>query len=179
MSNFTIIDEFLPTRMFELLRKHCDSLDYSGVVNPVDGVKYPGISVDIPKVVLPWFGNPKTIFMRLSLPGMEAPHQAHTDTLMGEESLMLYLCRPEHCRGGTALVRHKATKMDFNPRTEEGAEIWRQDTNVPEAWEVYELAAMQPNRAAIFDASLMHRAEPIGGFGTDAKNGRLVLTAFY
>lgn len=179
MNNFTLIDDFLPAGVFNLLREHCDGLDYSGVKNPVDGVVYPGISIDIPQVVLQWLGRPKTVFMRLSLPGMQAPHQAHTDTLMGSESLMLYLCRQEHCRGGTSLVRHVKTGMRSDPRSKIEEEVWKRDTNNPNAWEIYEIAQMQPNRAAIFDASLMHRAEPVGGFGTDAKNGRLVLTAFY
>lgn len=179
MKNFTIIDGFLPAGIFESLRQHCDTLDYSGVKNPVDGVVYPGISIDIPLSVLSWLGRPKTVFMRLSLPGMQAPHQAHTDTLMGSESLMLYLCRPQHCRGGTSLVEHIETGMRSDPVSKDHEAIWQRDTNNPGAWRIYDEVQMQSNRAAIFDASLMHRAEPVGGFGTNAKDGRLVLTAFY
>lgn len=179
MGNFEIIDDFLPSSVFSALREHCDKIPFQGVVNPIDGVIYPDISVDIPKAVRAFLGSPKTVFMRLSLLGVKAPHQAHTDTLMGRESLMLYLSRPEHCRGGTSLVKHIETGMTSDPKTKEEEAIWKRDTNNPRAWMVYDIAVMQPNRAVMFDASLMHRAEPVGGFGTDAKNGRLVLTAFY
>lgn len=179
MSNFDIIDDFLPAEVFSALRKHCDKISYQGVVNPVDGIVYPDISVDIPEQVKLFMGNPKTIFMRLSLCGVKAPHQAHTDTLMGRESFMLYLCRSEHCQGGTSLVEHIETGMRSDPKNQEEEAIWKRDTNNPKAWRAYDMARMQPNRAVFFAASLMHRAEPVGGFGTDAKNGRLVLTAFY
>lgn len=179
MSNFEIIDDFLPADVFAMLRKHCDEISYAGVVNPVDKIVYPDISIDIPYKVKQFLGAPKTMFMRLSLAGVKAPHQAHTDTLMGTQSLMLYLTRLIHCRGGTSLVRHNETGMTSDPLTFEEEAIWRRDTNNPRAWHVYDMAIMVPNRAVLFDAKLMHRAEPVGGFGTDAKNGRLVLTAFY
>lgn len=174
-----IIDDFLPQDVFEHLRTHCDKLDYSGVVNPADNVLYPGISIEIPEITMQFLGRPKYAFLRLSLEGIPTPHQAHTDMLMGHRSLMFYVNRPEHCRGGTSLVQHKETGMYRNPVNSAEEALWKQDTNNPDMWEVYEMAEMVPNRAVLFDAELMHRAEPIGGFGTDAKNGRLVLTAFY
>jgi len=179
MSHFEIIDDFLPQDVFTALRQHCDKLSYSGVASPVDGVIYPGISLDIPEFVKVFLGCPKTLFMRLSLKGVEAPHQAHTDSVMGTRSLMLYLNRSEHCQGGTSLVRHEHTGMRRDPKTPEELAIWELDTNRRTAWQIYDIAKMQPNRAAIFDAGLMHRAEPVGGFGENAQNGRLVLTAFY
>jgi hypothetical protein len=176
---FEVIDDFLPADIFTMLRNHCDKIPYAGITNPVDGVVYPDISIDIPNVVKQFFGQPKTLFMRLSLAGVKAPHQAHTDTSMGQQSLMLYLTRAQHCKGGTSLVEHKETGMRSDPRDEEELNIWRRDTNNPKAWKVYEQADMVPNRVALFPANLMHRAEPVGGFGTNAENGRLVLTAFY
>jgi len=176
---FEIIDDFLPQDIFTMLRERCDKLSYAGVENPVDKVVYPNISTDIPETVLQFLGKPKTVFLRLSLAGVKAPHQAHTDTLMGNQSLMLYLTRAKYCKGGTSLVEHKSTGMRSDPRNQVEEAIWKRDTNNPLAWRVYELADMVPNRVAFFPANLMHRAEPIGGFGTDAANGRLVLTAFY
>lgn len=179
MNNFEIIDNFLPPNVYAQLRKHCDTISYEGIRNPVDGVVYPNISVDIPDTVLKFLGSPKTVFMRLSLAGVKAPHQAHTDTLMGNTSLMLYLTREEHCAGGTSLVEHIETGMRSDPVDVDQETLWRRDTNDPAAWRPYEIAEMRPNRAAIFKARLMHRAEPVGGFGNNSKNGRLVLTAFY
>lgn len=179
MSNLEIMDDFLPKDLFNMLREHCDNISYDGVVNPVDGVLYPGISVDIPAQVREFFGEPKFLFMRLSLAGIAVPHQAHTDTLMGELSMMFYLNRLEHCRGGTSLVRHKLSDMITDPKDKLEEELWQQDTNNPNEWEIYEMAEMLPNRAVMFPAKCMHRAEPLGGFGNNAKNGRLVMTAFY
>lgn len=179
MSSFEIIDGFLPADVFNLLRRHCDTATFSGEVNPADGVIYPGISTDIPTVVKQFFGRPRFLFMRLSLKGVPVPHQAHDDSLMGKESLMFYLNRQEHCRGGTSLVRHRTTGLFRKPATKGEEIVWHTDTNNPEAWEVYEIAEMQSNRCIMFDASLMHRAEPVGGFGDSPQNGRLVLTAFY
>lgn len=179
MSYFSIFNDFLPANVFAELRDHCDKISYTGVKNPVDGVVYPNISTDIPKSVLKYLGRPKVTFLRLSLAGVKAPHQAHTDTLMGSESLMLYLTRQEYCKGGTSLVKHIETGMTSDPRNADEETIWQRDTNDPRAWMVYDIALMQPNRAVIFDANLMHRAEPVGGFGSSARDGRLVLTAFY
>jgi hypothetical protein len=179
-----IVDNFLDEAMYNRLREHADTLNFTGVQNPVDGVVYPGISTDIPDDVRKFILRtlkPRdfTLFMRLSLAGVPVPHQAHTDTLMGTTSLMLYLNRPEHCRGGTSFVKHKKTGMISDPRDKFEERVWQLDTNKRNAWAIYEQVDMKPNRAAIFPAKLMHRAEPSGGFGTEAKNGRLVLTMFY
>lgn len=171
-----VIDGFLPD--FDDWRAWADSQRYESVVNPADGVEYPGICKDVPtwgasQRLAAIFGQPvniKTAFMRLSTMGVQAPHQAHHDALMGQYSLMLYLNRAEHCRGGTSLVRHVS-----------GDDVthWESDHNKPDMWRVYSLCEMRPNRAFIFRADLMHRAEPIGGFGSDASDGRLVYTAFF
>lgn len=182
--NIHVIDSFLPEEVYARLRTHADGLAFDGVRNPVDGVVYPGISTDIPDEVRSWVrimagADIKMLFMRLSLAGVPVPHQAHTDSVMGRTSLMLYLNRVEHCQGGTQLVFHRQTGMLADPRDERELKAWQEDTNKPEAWAVYEQADMKPNRAFIFPARLMHRAAPIGGFGADATNGRLVLTAFF
>jgi hypothetical protein len=181
------VPNFLPS--FEKFRLHCDGVDYNGLVNPVDGVFYPGVSVDIPSWIMRevlegltnFEGAPialRALFLRLSPLGVEAPHQAHTDAVMGERSMMLYMNRFEDCRGGTSLVRHESG-LDRNPVNESEEAIWKQDTNNPDAWEITQLCEMEPNKAFIFDAGLMHRAEPVGGFGTSPIDARLVLTAFY
>lgn len=171
-----IIDGFLPD--FDDFRAWADTQLYAPVVNPADGVEYPGICANVPT----WgtrqrlesiFGQPvkiNTAFMRLSLEGVQAPHQAHNDALMGQYSLMLYLNRAEHCQGGTSLVRH-ASGDDMAH--------WETDHSKPEMWRVYSMCEMRPNRAFIFRAELFHRAEPVNGFGRDATDGRLVYTCFF
>ena len=183
-----IIDGFLDD--FDSVRDYVEKLDYTGAVNPDDGVTYPDISLDIPPRLMGEVihgireatgkrtSNVK-IFLRLSTFGVDAPHQAHTDTIMGSSALMLYLNKADDCQGGTAFVKHKATGLDSNPVNETEEIVWRTDVNNYDAWEQTSICEMKENRALIFDANTMHRAEPVGGFGSDANDGRLVLTAFF
>lgn len=171
-----VIDDFLPD--FAGWRNWADTLDYAGETNPVDGVTYPGIYSKVPT----WgtkqrldmiMGAPVAInmsFLRLSLQGTPVPHWAHNDASMGQYSLMVYMNRPEHCDGGTALVRHLQS---------ESVEIAQADSNDPTKWQIYGACEMKANRAFIFRSDLMHAAMPVGGFGDNAQNGRLVLTAFF
>lgn len=185
-----VVDNFLGD--FESVRNWADGAQYKDVANPIDGVVYPGICTDIPEAlrneihyrlqaVLSGRVDIKTIFARLSLAGVDVPHQAHNDAVMGQFSFMLYLNRPEHCQGGTELVVCAGgdSGMEYGPANETEREEWERWTNWPEMWNQVSMCPMKSNRAFIFDARLMHRALPIGGFGKDAKDGRLVITAFF
>lgn len=183
-----VIDNFISD--FDSLRKHCDDVDFKGETNPVDNVFYPGVSTDIPtyikeqvkKSIETSLGERikiNAIFMRLSPEGVIAPHQAHTDATMGDTAMMLYLNNIDDCLGGTSFVMHKASGMKSNPINQKQQNIWERDTNMTNAWQVLDICEMLPNRALIFDSKLMHRSEPVGGFGKDSKDGRLVLTAFF
>ena len=182
-----VVDNFVDD--FEGLRAHCDSLNYEGAVNPIDGVLYPGISLDIPESVVVEIAGKLSkavgldltghlMFIRMTDSDTVPPHHAHNDAVMGDYGMLLYLNRSEHCTGGTSFVRHIATGMDGNPKDLEQEAIWKRDTNTDNAWEVLEMVEMKPNRALIFDTRDMHRAEPVTGFGNSAENGRLVLTCF-
>ena len=182
-----IVDNFLDD--FDSLRKHCDDLSYSGFTSPVDGVFYPGISLGIPEetraevlgklqkitgeVKNPW------LFLRLSLDGVDVPHQAHNDASMGRYGMILYINRPEHCQGGTSTVRHITEGMESGPQTDKQLEIWKRDVNKYEQWEITEMIDMQHNRAWIFPTQQMHRAEKPSSYGTSPADGRLVMVAFW
>lgn len=157
--------------------EHVQSLSYKGEVNPVDGVMYPYINTNIP--------SPREVFkytkggfsfLRLSPEGVKAPHQVHTDSVMGKRTLLIYLCEGE---GGTSLVKHRETGAFSNPETPEEQALWERDHNSYDAWDIYRYFEIKPNRAVSFPSNLFHRAEPIEGFGNNAENGRLVLTCFY
>lgn len=179
-----VIDDFLPD--FKGWRSWADTLGYSGVVNPADGVEYPGIYSKVPtwgmqqrlSMIMGTGVSINLVFLRLSLEGVQVPHYAHTDKVMGQFSCMVYMNRGQHCKGGTALVRH-VDGMDSNPANPDEEAIWQRDTNRPEKWSAYSMCEMKPNRAFIFRADLMHAALPEGGFGSDSTDGRLVLTAFF
>lgn len=116
--NQLTIDNFLPH--FEALRLYADRAEYGPVESGVDGVTYPGISTQLPEPVVDdviqalrdVVGDVQvnTLFMRLTTEGTPAPHQAHTDTVMGKGSLMVYLTPEPLCEGGTAFVRHNVAK---------------------------------------------------------------------
>lgn len=177
MLHSAILDDFLTD--FAGWRQWADTCEFRDEVNPADGVTYPAICKRVPiygthQRLAAVMGRPvrlNALFMRLSLAGAPCPHQAHHDGLMGDFSLMLYLNRPEHCRGGTELIEH----VDGEP----DVATWERDTNVVEKWRRVSLCPMVPNRAFIFRSTLWHRALPIGGFGTDQTNGRLVMTGFF
>lgn len=183
-----VVDGFFDD--FEKVRAWADSATYGDIVNPVDGVTYPGICAEIPrdireetqiKVVNLLHGlvNIRTMFTRISYAGVQVPHQAHNDASMGMFSLMVYLNRPEDCEGGTELLQHVSAGMEYGPGGGVGEIIWQRETNKPAQWERLSICPMKPNRAFLFDARLMHRAAPIGGFGSNPQDGRLVLTAFF
>jgi len=182
-----IKDNFLGE--FASFRHYCDHLAYAGKYNPVDGIFYPGIDFDIPPIIQAEVKHKieclvshsiKTnfMFLRLSLAGMEQPHQVHTDASMGQKTCILYLSRPEYVQGGTTLVRHH-TGFEGDPLTPAQVALWEQDQADAEKWEIVDSCPMVSNRAVIFDSHLLHRAEPIGGFGDNAENGRLALSVFF
>jgi hypothetical protein len=188
MDSEIIVDNFLSD--FDSFRVHCDNVNYDGIINPADNVFYPGVSLDIPKSVqaevvsqvISVMGRDikvNAMFLRLRTKGVQEPHQAHTDAIMGKYSLMLYMNRVEDCEGGTSLVLHKNTGLNQNPINQKQLDVWEKDKNSPEEWQICKMTSMTPNRAYIFDSNLMHRAEPLGGFGNNEKNGRLLLTMFY
>ena len=182
-----VIDDFLPE--FNELQSYAKTATFTDVVNEADGVTYPLICADIPSHIKfaiysaleKHFCAPvsPTIFMRRSPAGVPCPHQVHSDASMGTHSLMLYLNSEDDCRGGTSFLSHRASGIAYNPGYELFTGIVVEDQNRPEAWDVREMAEMHPNRAVIFDASRLHRAEPVGGFGDAPDNTRVVLTCFF
>ncbi len=189
MRNFKfVLHDFLDN--YKLLRSHADTLDFKGEVNPYDGVEYPNISADVPDVIKNevisklggLFGAPlksANIFMRLSLDGDIPPHAAHNDVIMGQYTFMLYLNRPEHCKGGTSFVKHKELDMRNGPDGEEGLAAWESDTNKREKWDRLDTVKMETNKALAFNSSMMHWAESPYAFGGSAKDGRLMLICFF
>lgn len=185
-----LIDNFLSQSDYDKLRAHASDLAvFKDIQSPVDGVVYPNIASvpdELIEAVLSKIEEiggieitQSTTFLRMSPEGVQAPNRAHNDATMGDYSLMLYLNFEEHCEGGTEVLRHIETEHTEGPVSDELAAKLQEDSNNDEAWEVLDLADMYPNRAFIFDASVMHRAVPSEGFGTEPRDARLVLTTFF
>lgn len=180
------IDDFLEN--YRELKAYSEICKFSDLENPSDGVVYPNICADIPATVraetLDKLARIKgseiedhVMFLRMSPKGVSVPHMAHNDSLMGKFSLMLYL--HENPESGTALLRHVESGISYQPQGDDYIKLVEQDQNNQEAWETYYKAYSKENRAAIFDAGFMHRAEPYGGFGENQSNSRIVLTCFF
>ncbi len=177
-----IINNFI--KSFAELEIAARENDFIDEVNPVDGVIYPLICADIPESVrseieenLKALNGGKVdiniMFMRRSPEGVSCPHKVHSDISMGKYSLMLYI------NGGhTSLVRHNKTGIAFSPEDDSYLDIIHKDQNNDDAWSVTEIMGGEPNVAAIFDSSRLHRAEPVGGFGSGV-DSRVVLTCFF
>jgi len=188
-----IIDDFLDNS--ESFRQYAVKQSYDGIVNPQDNVLYPDITIKIPEDIAleiktktllamgPTVSDnaiirPQVTFMRMSKKGVHVPHQAHTDKNIADYTLLLYLNKDEDCQGGTDIVEH-ISGMNIHPQDQDEIDLWKRDTNIPEQWIKTGFCPMKFNRAFILRSDLFHRAQPIGGFGQDNKNSRLVLTMFY
>lgn len=103
---------------------------------------------------------------------------------------ILYLSRPEDCRGGTEFFRHRRTNTDrapINPAERaalgyaSGQEMYRdiieQDSNDDSKWELTMRAPMRFNRLVLLRPWLWHTAGE--AFGDRPENGRLVYLMFF
>ncbi len=102
---------------------------------------------------------------------------------------ILYLSRPEHCRGGTDFFRHKRTGLERVPSdlpriqaagySDANAligDVINRDTAKPSRWEKTFTAPMRYNRLILFNPWQFHDAAP--AFGSRPEDGRLVLLLF-
>lgn len=195
-TTFLVIDDFLDNA--EALRTHALSLDY-----PLQAGQFPGrnslqrINVDgLTEAVSAIVGerlapapppqsHAKT---RLTLASDKGRGKVHVDE--SHWSGILYLSRPEDCRGGTEFFRHKRTGLDRFPFSDEELErsgfashadahralIEEQGTD-DSAWELLTTIPMRFNRLLLLRPWLFHTAGP--GFGDRPENARLVYLMFF
>lgn len=125
---------------------------------------------------------------RLTLKGDRGLSGVHIDPCF--YSGILYLSRPQDCRGGTDFFRHRRTGLDRVPATSAGVqaagfvdhnqlieEVVNADTTKPAKWEKSFTAPMRYNRLILFSPWMFHNAAP--GFGSGPDDGRLVLLLFF
>jgi hypothetical protein len=126
--------------------------------------------------------------LRLTLAGDVGRYCVHVDVGV-DWSGVLYLNRPEQCRGGTHFFRHRPTGTDHAPvaaadltrcdaKTPQEAHdrILGQDSNDETQWEPLVTVPMRFNRLVLFRPLLWHSAGD--GFGTSIEDGRLVQLFF-
>lgn len=114
--------------------------------------------------------------------------KVHVDP--GYWSGVLYLSRPEDCRGGTDFFRHRRTNTDRRPMNEQELatlgyrsideahqDIIERDGMDDSAWELTMSVPMRFNRLILLRPWLWHTAG--AGFGDNLDNGRLVYLMFF
>ena len=124
---------------------------------------------------------------RLTLAGDKGRGKVHID--LSHWSGILYLSRPEDCRGGTDFFRHRRTGTDRAPTTQEELtalgyasaedmhrDIIAKDGNDEFKWELLTRVPMRFNRLLLLRPVLCTRR---AGFRRSAENGRLVYLMFF
>jgi hypothetical protein len=125
---------------------------------------------------------------RIALAGDDQEARIHVDP--SHWSGILYLSRPEDCRGGTEFFRHIETGMDRVPLGPEDLaragfssydqlqrEIMDRDVADRSRWECEMVVPMKFNRLVLLRPWLFHTSGP--GFGDSIENGRLVYLMFF
>ena len=125
---------------------------------------------------------------RLTLAGDQGRAKVHIDN--SHWSGILFLSRPEDCRGGTDFFRHLPTNSDRAPADQDELtargyadfeemhrEIIEKDSVDDSKWERIMQVPMRFNRLVLLRPWLWHTAGP--GFGDRPENGRLVYLMFF
>jgi hypothetical protein len=125
---------------------------------------------------------------RLTRASDNEPGRIHVDPSVW--SGILYLSRPEDCRGGTEFYRHIPTGTDEVPRKAEqinalgyaasaemSHQILEKDGGDRSKWELTMTVPMRFNRLVLLRPWLWHTSGP--GFGDSVENGRLVYLMFF
>jgi hypothetical protein len=125
---------------------------------------------------------------RIALAGDSGKAKVHVDT--AHWSGVLYLSRPEDCRGGTEFFRHKATNSERAPYDDKEAaamghssakqliaDILARDSLDDSKWEMTMRVPMRFNRLILLRPWLWHTAGE--SFGATMDSGRLVYLMFF
>ena len=195
-TTFLVVDDFLDNA--EALRAHALSLEYPDLQGQFPGrnslhrINIEGLTEAVSRVLgervvaaPPPQSHAKA---RLTLAADEGRGKVHVDE--SHWSGILYLSRPEDCRGGTELFRHKATGLDHFPfsadelrehgfasHAEAHATLIERDGADEAAWESLMMIPMKFNRLLLLRPWLFHTAGP--GFGDRPDNARLVYLMFF
>jgi hypothetical protein len=186
-----VIDDFL--RNPDEVRAQALSLDYavSGRypgLNSVQKLRIDGLDQVVSTLVrepvrAPWTKDFSHGSCRVALASDDREARIHID--QSHWSGILYLSRPEDCRGGTEFFRHKRTNTDRVPMDEQQLkdtgyasyeelqkDILDKDALDRSKWEHTMTVPMRFNRLVLLQPHYWHTAGP--GFGDSLENGRLI-----
>ena len=190
-----VIDDFLSDP--EAFRAQALRLNYSLTGpwpgrNSVEHIRLEGLERLVSAIVRENLREPSPLEShgrcRLALAIDDKPGKIHIDPSFW--SGILYLSRPEDCRGGTEFFRHIPTGTERVPLDETELKaigyssyddvkqrIVDGDANDRSKWEHTTTVSMRFNRLLLLQAQYWHTSGP--GFGTSIEDGRLVYVMFF
>ncbi|SNY49638.1 hypothetical protein SAMN06297280_1487 [Arsukibacterium tuosuense] len=196
-TSFIVVDDFLDNP--HQLRDAGLSLNYPEVQGPYPGrnsaqrVNLEGLNQQVSRLV----GEPLVAMahnqahgkFRVASGSDVGTAKVHVDS--SHWSGILYLSRPEDCKGGTEFFRHKATNTERVPYSDQeslqrfGAPSAKQwisdllatDSNDDSKWEMTHRIPMRFNRLILLRPWLWHSAGE--SFGTTIENSRMVYLMFF
>jgi len=191
-----VIDDFL--RNPEEVRAQALSMEYAVQgrypgLNSVQKLRIDGLDQVISSLVrepvrAPWTKDFSHGSCRVALASDKQEARIHIDE--SHWSGILYLSRPEDCRGGTEFFRHKRTNTDRVPMDEDSLkaigyssykelqhDILDKDALDRSNWEHTMTVPMRFNRLVLLQPHYWHTAGP--GFGDSLENGRLIYLMFF
>jgi len=191
-----VIDDFL--RNAEEVRRQALSMTYAvggryPGLNSVEKLRIEGLDQVISTLVrepvrAPWTEDFSHGSCRVALASDDQQARIHID--QSHWSGILYLSRPEDCRGGTEFFRHKRTNSDRLPMDEATLnaagystyeelqkDILDKDALDRSEWEHTMTVPMRFNRLVLLQPHYWHTAGP--GFGDSLENGRLIYVMFF
>lgn len=196
LNNLMVVDEFLNS--VDELREAALKLDYPDIQgqfpgrNSLQRINLEGlaeqVSLLVGEPVLPIHPLESHGKCRLTLSNDKGRGKVHIDHCYW--SGILYLTRPEDCRGGTDFFRHIRTRTDRAPLTREDLakmgyddfdkvhrDLIELEGTQENKWELTMTVPMRYNRLVLLRPWMWHTAGP--GFGDRPENGRLVFLMFF
>lgn len=196
-TSFMVIDDFLDDP--DSLRQAALNFDYPDVKDKYPGrnstqrINLEGLNQEVSRLV----GEPLVDLShnqvhgkcRIAKASDKGSSKVHVDA--SHWSGILYLSKPENCRGGTEFFRHIPTNTDRAPYSDVEAQqkfgassakqwtadILEKDTNDDSKWEMTMRIPMRYNRLILLRPWLWHTAGE--SFGTCDANARLVYLMFF
>ena len=198
-TSLMVIDDFLSGGDAWKLREAGLGLDYPDLQGNFPGrnsqqrIHIPGLPQAISRLVgeplRPIEPQQSHAKFRLTRAGDVGRGRVHIDGPV-DWSGILYLSRPQDCRGGTEFFRHLATGTDHAPTNADELramgldsyeavqrELLARDTNDPSRWEMTMRVPMRFNRLVLLRPWLWHSAGE--AFGSTTEDARLIYLMFF
>lgn len=125
-------------------------------------------------------------FARCSTETEDTGVRIHSDEGMGGTHAWVWYAQdppaePDPCGGnmyGTAFFSHQTLGARFSGAPEEHERILKEESMDESRWTLDQIVPMKRNRLIVYPSDLFHSRYPHDGWGTSARNGRMVVVGF-